>query len=793
MKASLEWIENYTDLKGMKASEIGAVYTDIGLELEGMSGEFSPVPGLITAEIIEKKQHPGADRLSICSVDTGDGILEIVCGAPNAASGQKIIFAPEGTELPVGLKIKKAKIRGVESRGMICSLEELGLAEKSSGIMVLSPDTPIGVPVSAEVIGVSPVLELAVLPNRPDCLSVIGLAREINARLGGGLRIPETDLKKSAQKTTEKISVNIEAPDDCPRYTARFIKGVKPAPSPEWMVKRLESAGLRAINNIVDITNYVMLETGQPLHAFDYSNIRDSRINVRKAFEGEKFTALDGQKHILRSADLLICDGQGPVALAGIIGGLDSEVTDNTTDVLLESAFFNPVTVRLTSRKLGVSTESSYRFERGVDWENTPVALDRAASLIAELAGGEVFSGAVDEYPSERPCPVIDLRTEYINRLLGTGLKTSEIKGILESLYFTCEEHKNVLKVVVPSFRSFDITREADLAEEIARIYGYNNINTPDGFRIPYSLVPDESKTPESEAREFFRGEGFCEVLTNSLISPEECALTGNSEGLVSLLNPGSPGMSVLRPSLLPSLLNIIRNNRNRGTADVMIFESGRVYLYEKDSGKQPEETSVIAGCVTGRVYPADWKNPDMMHDFYTAKGSVERFLQRCRAKKIKFVNTDFPWGFGQKIYSGKTLIGELGEVNSGLLEEYGIDEKAAVFTLYAEELSFVSRNEVYYKPVSRFQSSQRDFSFVMDENAAAGAIIELIRGIDTLIEEVLLFDIYRGENLGTGKKSISLNVRIRSGEKTLKESEIDSISEKIILAAREKFGAELR
>ena len=707
MNVTLNWLKNYINFE-FSPSELADRLTMLGVEVESIKQLGAELEGVIVGSVTSIRPHPNADKLVLCQVDTGGTEeLQIVCGAPNVREEMLAPVATIGATLPVGLTIKRAKLRGETSEGMLCSEKELGLSEDAAGLMELPTDTHLGIPLS-EALGLDDVVfELEITPNRPDCLSLIGVAREIRAETGNPLKLPTVDLKESSTNAGDLTSVTIDAPELCPRYTARVIQGVKVAESPAWLQQRLESVGIGVINNIVDITNFVLMEYGQPLHAFDYDKLTENRIVVRRATDIEQITTLDEVERELTPDMLVIADAEKPVALAGIMGGYDSEITETTCDVLLESAYFNPSSVRATAKALGISTEASYRFERGADPGVVLAALDRAAQLIAELAGGTVCEGTVDVYPGQQPLTEIQLRPERVNFVLGTTLEAVEMVQILNRLGFDVDTTGEVYQVTVPTFRS-DITREIDLIEEIARVHGYDNIPTA----LPKGDIPVPAPDPKTEVRRrikhFLLAAGMMEAVNYSFCDPncfDKIRLNANDplRNTLQLRNPLSPEMSVLRTTLLPGLLENAQANKNHQVSDIALFEISNVFIPEEGlEGEMPrsKEFERIAGILTGnvirgtildRVIPEPsgrlilseveqflmnsdggeirfehlkeiigaldgsiiYSNPYRPPDFFDIKGVIEGMLEACDISDYTFEKTDesiFHPGYNAKV-----------------------------------------------------------------------------------------------------------------------------------------------
>lgn len=771
MKTTLSWLKEYTTIN-VPPAELAEIFTHLGLEVESVSGAYTPREGIVIGRVLETKKHPEADRLTVNQVDVGNGkVLEIVCGAPNVRPGLLVPVVLAGNTLPSGLEIKKSKIRGVVSHGMLCSENELGLSTEAKGIMELKEGAVPGETFSEKHFDADPAFEIAVLPNRPDCLSVCGLARELNARLKGGLKLPEGHVAEGRVRAMDKVKVAIMDKAACPRYSARYISGVKVGPSPEWLVKRLASVGVRAISNVVDITNFVLMELGHPLHAFDYAKVAGGSIIVRKASEGERFTTLDNVERLLTAEDLLICDAERPVALAGVMGGANSEVSDATTEILLESAYFDPVTIRKTGKRLGLSSEASYRFERGADPAVTIQALDRAASLICELAGGTAAEGVVDNYPAPiRPLSV-HLRTSRVNALLGTALTPDQVRGNLSSIGLKCGQGED-FGVVAPTNRP-DLTREADLIEEVARLVGYNNIKTEARSSISLYNVPHPVGEFRESVRSLLAGMGLTEVITNSLVHPDELAAVKAVGEPVKLKNPMSPEMSVLRTSMLSSLLNVVKWNQNRSNMDLALFEMGRVYE-GTGAATLPDEKEMVAAIFTGRAAPVRWDGRNEAFDLYAIRGLLDAF-----SGKIS----------GGRDESDIAAI----QVPGGVLKHFDVKGPVFYFEVSLERLAGLRRGAAKYRPLSKFPPADRDMALVVDAASNVTEMAATIRKEGGFIESVSVFDVFQGKGLPEGKKSVAFSIRMRKADNTLTDKEIDETFSRVLKRLETKYLATLR
>lgn len=801
MNVTYNWLKEFVDFD-LTAEQLADLLTMLGLEVEGMDAQGSGMDDVVVAVVEEKRQHPNADKLSLCKVHTGTELLDVVCGAQNFSAGDTVALAKIGAVLPGDFRIKRSRIRGEESCGMLCSEKELGLAEESAGIMVLPSGLTLGQPVF-EALGLKDtLLEIGLTPNRADCLSVVGIAREIAAKLGKRVVLPTQSITEATDGVESKISVTVADADLCPRYAARHISGCRIAPSPAWLVKRLKAVGIRSINNVVDVTNLVMMELGQPLHAFDCEHLAGSRIVVRRAVEGEAFTTLDGQQRVLTAGDLVICDGVRPVALAGVMGGLNSEISDTTSNVLLESAWFNPAAIRTTSKRLGLHTESSHRFERGIDIGGVLRALDRAAALIADLSGGTVARGALDVYPVKAEPATILLRPERANALIGIELSCDEIIDILRRLEFVVSELPDgTLEVAAPSYR-VDIEREIDLVEEIARLNGFDKIPTT----IPLARIKSDRPTLhqqlERSVRDMLVAHGMNEIINFSFTSPDaadKLLLHGEDHrrSVVRLANPLVDEQSVMRTSLLPGLLETVARNISFRTLDLRLFEMRRVYLPKVDA-ELPHEPVFIAGALTGSREREGWNHGDEAVDFYDAKGILENIFEQLNVAKVSWT-TESPEPFyhpGKSctILSGRERIGSLGEIHPTVQETFGLEKPVYCFELDFEKLVRLSRQQFTAAVPSRFPDSTRDIALLAPEHVTAETIVDCVKNVKIKeIEQVEIFDVYRGAGIPEGCKSIAIRIRYRSYERTLTDDEIVAFHGRVIESLVNKVKVSIR
>ncbi len=804
MKVSISWLRDYVDLDGVDVADLAHALTMAGLEVEALVDRYAYLDPIAVGRIVDIRPHPQADTLSLCDVDMGSGTKSIVCGATNISKGALVPVALPGADLPSGEKIAAGRIRGQISEGMLCSEAELAIGADASGILLLPEGAEPGTGL-ASVLGLKDmVIEFDLTPNRSDCLSMIGVAREVAAIVKKPLEYPSVTFSQGGIPISERASVTIEAPGACPRYDARLISGVKIGPSPFWLQDKLRSVGIRAINNVVDVTNFILMEMGQPLHAFDFDRLAEHRIVVKKAEKGEKFTTLDGVERNLSSDALMICDGKKPVALAGIMGGLDSEIEDDTTEVLIESAYFDPISIRRTAKRLGLSTESSHRFERGVDPEGVGKALERAAQLMAEFAGGEIATGVIDEYPHSIPETVIELSVDRTNRLLGTGFDREEISSYLESIELHVEPlDGDTLKVLPPTFR-VDLKRPRDLMEEVARLSGYDQIPTTHPTSEVVAKEREKQLPARDQARQTLEGCGFSEIITYSFIGQKACddLLLPDEDPrrrTVSILNPLTEDQDVMRTSLLPGLLLTMSKNRSQRNENLKIFELGKTFL-GTGQNELPEEVEMISGLWTGARCGRTWHGNGKMVDFYDIKGVVETLLASLRVEKVRFVAPERPSAYPYlkpeafaQVWAGDDLLGTVGEVTGKVLENYELAQLAFCFDLDFDRLVRRMKEEKRAKDISRFPSTSRDIALILDDAVEAQAVLDFIHGQnEALIEAIEVFDVYKGSPIPAGKKSLALKFTYRSSERNLTDSEVNSIHEAITGKTLKQYKAQL-
>ncbi|BBO76466.1 phenylalanine--tRNA ligase beta subunit [Desulfosarcina widdelii] len=802
MKVSLSWLNEYVPIT-MEVSELADALTMAGLEVEAVEDRYAFLETVVVGKVTEVLPHPNADRLKLCRVDSGGKAATVVCGAPNVAVGIKAPLAHVGTRLPNGAVLQETVIRGETSAGMLCSERELELGSDGSGLMVLDPDLQPGLCLKDALNLSDFTLEIGLTPNRPDCLSLIGVAREIAAILGVALNVPEFSLPDSHGNINDLTSVTIEATDHCPRYAARLLEGVSVAPSPYWLQERLRSVGVRPINNLVDVTNFVMLETGQPLHAFDFDNLAGHRIVVRTAAEGEPFTTLDNKDRLLSDQMLMICDGEKPVAVGGVMGGLNSEIEDTTTRVLIESACFDPISIRKTSKSLGLNTDASHRFERGVDPDGTLFALDRAAGLMAELGLGRMVAGFIDEdFRSAEPLE-LSLSVPATNDLLGTDLDRDVMAKLLESVAFQVRpDGDQILRVQVPSFR-VDVFRPQDLMEEVARLSGYNRIP------VTFPQIPARGasvtalRDHRNRVREILCAFGFSETINYSFISAEsadriQLDAEDPRRSHVDLLNPISEEQSVMRTTLVPGMLETAQRNIARQQNDLRLFEVGKVFLPQPDM-TLPLEKEMLVGLWTGARSNTAWHTRETACDFYDIKGAVQGLALCLGVGQPAFtaqpdeVCRYTRAGHTAKVLLDGEMLGIVGELDTAVVEHYNLKQRCFVFELDLELLSQRVPDSKQMVPIPRFPSTSRDITVIVDQAVESSSLMDTVVGFgEALVEDLYLFDVFAGDPIPVGKKSVSFRIVYRSAERTLEDETVNEIHHRLTQQLITEFRATL-
>ncbi len=798
MDLSLRWLKDYVDID-VPVKEYCDRMTMSGSKVEGYTDLGAEISRVVVGHVVEIERHPDSDHLFICQVDVGVGEpVQIVTGAQNVNKGDWVPAALDNSTLPGGIKIKKGKLRGVVSNGMLCSLGELGLTlgdfpyAIEDGIFILQKECDCqqlvpGADIKQFIGFDDNVVEFEITPNRPDCLSVVGLARETAATFDLPAKLPEPQIEKETGDINEHLKITVSAPDLCPRYTAKMIKNVKIAPSPLWLRRRLSAAGVRPINNIVDITNFVMLEYGQPMHAFDYSYISGGKIDVRRAGEGEKMFTLDDEERNLDPSMLVIADGEKAVAVAGVMGGQNSMILDTTDTIVFESANFSGVSVRLTSKKLGLRTEASSRFEKGLDPAQTYDAVMRACQLVEMLGAGEVVGGMIDVDNSCKEKTVIKLEPERINAFLGTDIPEADMRKSLTSLYFELDGDD----ITVPTFRA-DVETFADIAEEVARIYGYD--------KIAMTVFRGESSHGQLTDRQRFKRKidsvmlacGYSEIFTYSFISPkyyDNIALASDDvrRKSVTILNPLGEDTSVMRTTMLPSIMESVARNYNFRNAQAKLYEIGKIYLPDEDASKLPEERKIISVASYGDT------------DFFAVKGVIEELVAALNVKELEFSavtdDASFHPGRCAKVTCDGVEVGIIGQVHPLVCNNYGLDGVEVFAAMLDFELIFANKaEEKTYVPLPKYPAVTRDIALICDDEVPVAELAKAIKkGAGQYLENLQLFDVYRGAQVGEGKKSVAYSFALRASDRTLEDSEIENIMNKIMKNLEKDTGAKLR
>lgn len=791
MKIPVNWLKDYVDIN-IDSKDLGDALTLSGSKVEDVEVSGQEIQNVVTGKITKIEKHPDAEKLSVCQVDIAKEEIQIVTAATNMKEQDIVPVALHGSTLHGGLKIKKGKLRGIVSNGMFCSEEELGLAEEGSchGLMILPADTQIGVDIKEAVSMGKAVIEFEITSNRPDCLSVVGMARETAATLGTTYRMPNLSYTCESSENVADI-VQVEVKDDlCRRYMARGIKNVKIGLSPAWMQERLEDAGIRSINNIVDITNFVMLELGQPMHAFDRRDIKGNKIIIERAKDGEKFTTLDGEERTLNSEILTIRDGERAVALAGIMGGLNSEVKEDTTEVVFEVANFEGTNIRVSSKELGIRTEASSKFEKDLDPNLVEIAMNRACALIQELKCGEVMEGTVDVYKNVTLPKTLEVCSKYINRFLGTDISKEEMKRILDSLDLKATIEGDTLKIEVPTFRS-DVNIKEDVAEEIVRIYGYNKVpSTVPSVNTEISGKKD-NQIYEDIIINALLSSGLYQSINYSFVSPKVfdkvlIPADSNLRNAVAIKNPLGEDYSIMRTTTIPSMMESLGRNYSRSNEEARLFEIGKIYIPNEDPTNLPEEVKYLTIGMYGNV------------DYLDLKGIVENLIETLGVKKAAFAreseNPSYHPGKTAKLLIGKEEIGTLGEVHPDVADNYEVEERAYVAQLNIDALYKFINVEKKYKALPKFPAVSRDIAILVDDAVLVAEIEDTIRKQGgNMVEAVKLFDVYKGKQIPEGKKSIAYSLTYRLENKTLTDEEVNKVHDKILRALEFKIGAELR
>lgn len=848
MRISFHWLSELVDLTDEVGPDAIAERLSLaGLEVEAVEDQAAPLKGVVVARVLEKAPHPQADRLSVCSVDRGASEpVQVVCGATNFKAGDLVAFAPVGTTLPGGLEIKEAAIRGVTSRGMLCSERELGVSDRHEGIIVLDPKgegAVVGAPVAEALSRDDVVLEIGVTPNRPDALSHVGVAREVAAIFGTRTRFLSPTCAERGGPVDDVAKVEIEDLEGCPRYACRVVEGVKVGPSPAWLVARLEACGVRSINNIVDVTNYVMMERGIPLHAFDLDRIGKEReratIVVRSATAGESLTTLDGKERELDAEDLVIADPRGAIALAGVMGGADTEVRETTTRILLEAAYFQPARVRRTARHHGIHSEASHRFERGCDPNGVRASLDRAAALLAELGGGVVCRGAVDFYPKKIEPAVVSLRPKRAAELMGVTPKVVDeaaaSKILLAIGLEVAGREGEAVRFRVPTFRP-DLTREVDLIEELLRLIGYDKVppTLPARTGEAKGLYDEARHRVEPLVRTALEAAGFSEAINFAFTSKEALSAFdgGDPARRITLKNPLGEEMSVMRTSLLPGLLANAALNQRRQLPNVRLYEMATVFLGRNPEGQRPRldlaagprgadawaiERPRVAGVITGEIGARGFDRRPQPADFYDVKGVVESLCDRVGldvgvvARRAETARVTFRQAGDEQRFlhpraralveieranGAPRLLGTVGELHPDVRERFDLKGPVFVFELDTAVLAEAAPSRPAPEVPPRFPAVRRDFALVLDDDVPAASLSSLLAGhpaVQGLVEDLEIFDVYTGEHVAAGKKSVALSVVLRASDRTLTDDEVARAADALVDAAKKAFSAEIR
>lgn len=811
MLVGYKWLKEFVDFD-LSPEETAELLTMGGTEVEAVTHVGTGLDKVIAARVLAVEPHPDAEKLHLARIDLGDREETVVCGAPNVAAGQTVAYAPPGTTLPSGMEITARTVRGIESPGMICSEKELAISEDHSGILVLPEDTPIG-KAFTEIFPTAEdyILETGVTPNRGDCLSVLGTAREVAALLGKEWRLPEFEIEEAGARIEDRMALEVPDEDLCPRYVARLVTGITIAPSPLEIRMRLFRHGMRPISNVVDATNYILLECGQPLHAFDYRLLKGRKIVVRRCDPGETFTTLDGEKRTLPPNSLMIRDGERSVALAGIMGGLNSEINENTADVLIESACFEPLGVRRTAKALGMGTEAAYRFERGVDPEGTLWAAHRAAYLIARLTGGTIAAGHLDCYPKRITRPTVKVRVPRVNTILGLELTEQNMSGCLKRLGIAVEDgESDHMHATAPSWR-WDLDREEDMAEEVARIHGFQNIPVSSPR---YRSAPDHSQDHHRRIRRvnaLMNACGFSEIVSMSFVTrdaAEEFLKADDTGNTLSLMNPLTEDYTTMRTSLISGLLAALKRNMSFRSLDLRLYELGRVF--QPVAGEElPREELRLAALGTGSRYPMLWhfqrgevdvtgkviQSPEF--DFYDLKGALENVLEGLGVEEARFR----PSGEGF-LHPGKSAdilldgekVGYIGQLSPAKITEHDLPKNVHIFEILLEPLLLRSRKESVFKPLPRYPYIERDLSVVVERKVSGEDIKHLISRLGgDIISSVILFDLYRGESIPEGFRSMAFRIRYQSGERTLTDAEVEEVHSRVVETLVNEVGAAIR
>lgn len=787
MKIPLKWLRDYINLD-MAPTQIAEILTSAGLEVEDVHSTAPGFERVIVARVVDVQKHPNADKLCVATVSNGSETFQVVCGAPNCKAGMKTAFAQVGAvlrdEKGESFKVKQAKLRGVESFGMLCAADELGIGEDGDGIIEFPEHLQEGADV-AEMY-TDTVFDIALTPNLNYCSSVVGIARELSAMIGKPFHLPKVNVRETLSSSIENdAEVILQDTQGCPRYACRVVKNVRVGPSPDWMENRLLAAGIRPINNIVDITNYVLLELGHPLHAFDYDKLEEHTIVVRQAKEGERFTTLDEKERQLQAGDVLICDHKRPIALAGIMGGQNSEVSDATTNVLIESAYFNPTAIRKTSKRLGIQTEASRRFERGADPNGVLLALDRAAMLMQELASGQVVAGKIDNQAMIFPEKVVHCRLSRINQILGTHLSLSEVEAIFQRLKFAYKwDGHDTFIVTVPTWR-VDVNAEIDLIEDVARVYGYNNIAKTDPAYHASALQHTPLYVFEREVRTRLVAEGLQEFITCDLIGPTLSNIVKEhmmpQEAIIKVLNPTSIEQSILRTSLLPGLLQVVKYNIDHQVHDINGFEIGRIHFKE---GEQYKEETVLGIVLSGKSAQSSWNQKPHDMDFFDMKGILENLFLELNIGDVSFRPSKFEafhTGRQASLFVGEQELGSMGEVHPTIQRRLDVTQRIIFAEISLHALMQARKPIASMQSLPSYPSSERDWTMTLQKDVPIHNILSQIKkGASPLLEAVYLLDVYHSEKLGDSK-NVTFRFIYRDKDKTISQEAVDAEHSRIL------------
>ena len=798
MLISLNWLKQYVDIKE-SVEEIANALTMIGQEVEAIDIQGKDLGNVVIGQIVEFDKHPNSDRLTLLKVNVGEEEpLQIICGATNHKLNDKVVVAKIGAVLPENFKIKKSKIRDVESFGMLCSEAELGLAKESEGIIILPEDAPIGKEYR-EYAGLNDVIfELEITPNRPDCLSHIGIAREVAAYYNRKVKYPVIEIAETIESVNTVIKVNIEDKERCKRYLGRVIKNVKIKESPEWLKTRIRAMGLNPINNVVDVTNFVMFEYNQPMHAFDLDKV-EGNITIRAAKENEEITTLDGVERVLKNGELVIADDEKAIAIGGVIGGQNTQIDSDTKNIFVEVAYFTPENIRRESRDLGIFTDSAYRNERGMDIENLPVVMNRAVSLIAEVAEGEVLSEVIDKYVEKPKRAEISLNLEKLNKFIGKNLTYEEVGKILTHLDIELKPLGDGTTLLIPPSYRADLTRPADIYEEVIRMYGFDNIEA----KIPVMSIESGEENTNFKisriVREILKELGLNEVINYSFIPKFTKELFNFGEEVIEIKNPLSEDMAVMRPTLLYSLITNVRDNINRNQTDLKLFEISKTFkkLGEGQNGLAIEDLK-IALILSGREEKNLWNQSKSDYNFYDLKGYLEFLLERLNVTKYSLTrltnNKNFHPGASAEIKIGEDVIGVLGELHPNLVNYFGIKREKVFFAeLNLTSLLKYIKIKVNYETISKYPEVLRDLAITLDKSVLVGEMVKEIKKKVNLIEKIDIFDVYSGDKIDKDKKSVAMSIVLRDKNRTLTDEDIDKAMTAILELIKDKYNGEIR